>query len=69
MLEAIAKVENLAVGDDDLEQKIGALAEEAGVPVAMVKKEFASPDARENLKARLLDDKAIEFIKQHAKFE
>lgn len=69
LLEAIAKVENLAVGEDDLEQKIAALAEEAGVPVAMVKKEFATPDTRDNLKARLLDDKAIEFIKQHAKFE
>jgi trigger factor len=69
LLEAIAKVENLTVTDDDVEQKMVSLAEEAGVPPAMVKKEFSSDEARVNLKARLLDDKAIALVKQHATFE
>lgn len=68
LLEAIAKAENVSVSDDDVEQKIVSLAEEAGVPPALVKKEFSSQDARVNLKARLLDDKTIALVKQHATF-
>jgi trigger factor len=69
LLEAIAAAEQISVTDEDLEQKLVALAEEAGAPLAMVKKQFATAEARGNLKARLLDEKAIAFLKQHATFE
>jgi trigger factor len=69
ILEAVAKAEKLEVTDDDVEQKLVSMAEEAGAPLAMVKKQFVEAEAKSNLRARLMEDKAIALIKQHAQFE
>ncbi len=69
ILEAVARAEKLEVTDDDVEQKLVSMAEEAGAPLASVKKQFVEAEAKSNLRARLMEDKAIALIKQHAQFE
>ncbi len=69
ILEAISKAEKLEVTDDDVEKKLVTLAEDAGAPLAMVKKQFVDAESKSGLRARILEEKAIALIKQHAKFE
>lgn len=69
ILEAVAKAENIAVSDEDIEKKLETMAEETGAPLSMVRKQYREQDAKDSLKARILEEKAIEFLKSHAKFE
>lgn len=69
LLEAIAKQEQLAVTDEELEKKLEALAEDTGVPLASVRKQYKDQEARDSLKYRVLEDKALELVKSHAKYE
>jgi trigger factor len=69
ILEAIGGQEKFEVTDADVEAKLALVAEEAGAPLAAVKKQYQTADAKESIKHRVLEDKAIEFVKQHAKFE
>lgn len=68
LLEAIARVENVAVSDDDVEQRLAALAEEAGVPVTTVRKQYGQAEARENLRARVRDERVIGLLKASATY-
>lgn len=68
LLEAIADTENIQVSEEEVEQKIAALAEEAGVPAATVRKQYAQEESRFNLRARLRDEKVLSFLKSNATY-
>jgi len=56
------------VSEEEVEQKIAALAEEAGVPAATVRKQYAQEESRFNLRARLRDEKVLSFLKSNATY-
>jgi len=66
ILEALGKAEQLSVSDEDVEKKLAELAASAGVPVAQAKKSYAGAEALSSLKSRIIEDKALELVKQHA---
>lgn len=66
LLDAIAKQEELAVADGEVEDKIKSIAEEANTPLDNVQKYFDNAQAREGLKAQLLHDKVIEHLLANA---
>jgi trigger factor len=66
LLSAIAKAENLEVSDADLETKYAELAEESGLELLQVKKQFADAAQRQALSQSILEEKALEFLKLHA---
>ncbi|MBE2250231.1 MAG: trigger factor [Myxococcus sp.] len=66
LLEALGKAESLAVADADLEAKYEEIAKETGMPAAQVKARYAAPEAQESLKTRILEEKAIALVRQHA---
>jgi trigger factor len=68
LLEAIAKAEQLSVTDDEVEAKLVALAEENGVPVTTVKKQYAQDEAKTGLRSRILDEKVLDFLKANATY-
>jgi trigger factor len=65
LLESISKLEKVEVTDAEVDAKI---AEIAG-PLPMMQAQYKSPEARESIKNRVLEDKTLAVIKQHAKFE
>jgi trigger factor len=66
LLEAIAKAENLEVSDADLEAKFIEFAENNGMELLQVKKQFADAAKRQVLSQSILEEKALEFLKLHA---
>ncbi len=66
ILEALGRAEQLSVSDEDVEKKLAELAASAGVPVAQAKKSYAGAEALSSLKSRIIEDKALELVKQHA---
>ncbi len=62
ILDSIAKQEELAAADQDVEEKIKLIAEESNTPVENIEKYFENAQAREGLKGQILHDKVIEFL-------
>ncbi|MCL2012652.1 MAG: trigger factor [Cystobacterineae bacterium] len=67
LLSAIAEAENLEVSEADLEAKFAELAEDGGVELSQVKKQFAQATQKQALSRSILEEKALEFLKLHAK--
>jgi trigger factor len=65
LLEAIAEAEKIEVTDEDVKAEIERRAEEMGVPPAKLK---LRPEAREGLKQRIREDKAVALLAAHANF-
>lgn len=68
ILEAIAEKEGLSVSQEDLSNEVTRLATELRVPVADLVKmiQAGGQDSIEELRARILADKALDFVYRHA---
>ena len=65
LLEAIADAEKVEVTDADVTAELEKRAAEMGVPVARLK---LKPEAREGLKQRIREDKAVALLAAHANY-
>ena len=65
LLEAIAEAEKIEVTEEDVTAEIEKRAAEMGVPPAKLK---LRPEAREGLKHRIREDKAVALLAAHANF-
>ena len=68
LLEALGKAENLSAADGDFDAKFDEIAKDTGAPLAQVKARYAEPDAKESLKVRIIEEKAMAIVRQHATF-
>lgn len=68
ILEAIADKEGLSVNQDDLNNEVTRLASELRVPIADLVKmiQAGGQDSIEELRARILADKALDLVYRHA---
>jgi trigger factor len=68
ILEAVAEKEGLSVNQDDLNNEVTRLATELRVPMADLVKmiQAGGQDSIEELRARILADKALDFVYRHA---
>jgi trigger factor len=68
ILEAIAEKEGLSVSQDDLNNEVTRLATELRVPMADLVKmiQAGGQDSIEELRVRILADKALDFVFRHA---
>lgn len=68
ILEAIAEKEGLSVSQEDLNNEVTRLAAELRVPTADLVKmiQAGGRDSIEELRARILADKALDFVYRHA---
>ena len=69
LLEAIADAEKIEVTDEDLQAEAARIAEELGAPLAKVQQQMRGKDAREALKNRVREDKALAFLTSEAKLQ
>jgi trigger factor len=66
LLEAIADAEKIEVVDADVEAEVARIADELGMPLAKVQQQTRGKDAREALKNRLREEKALALLSQAA---
>lgn len=66
ILENIAQVEALSVTDGDVQQRLQDIAEETGQRVEQVKGMYIKNNAMDDLKSKLLEEKALEFVIEKA---
>ncbi len=68
ILEAVAEKEGLSVSQEDLNNEVSRLATELRVPVAELVKmiQAGGQDSIEELRARILADKALDFVYRNA---
>ena len=66
ILESIARQENLSVTDADLQQRLQDIADETGQRVEAVKGLYMKNNALDDLKSKLLEEKALEFVIEKA---
>jgi trigger factor len=69
LLEAIADAEKIEVTDEDLQAEAARIAEELGAPLAKVQQQMRGKDAREALKNRVREDKALALLSSTANIQ
>jgi trigger factor len=69
LLAAIARQEKISVTRADVDREIGRIAAREGATPAQVREALEKRDAIGGLRERLLEDKAIRFLLEHAKIE
>jgi len=69
LLEAVAEQQGLGATDAELEERIERLARDQGVAPDRLKKLYHERGLAEGLRARLRDEKALEFLTSRAKVE
>ena len=68
ILEAVAEKEGISVSQDDLNNEVTRLASELRVPIGDLVKmiQAGGQDAIEELRSRILADKALDFVYRQA---
>jgi trigger factor len=69
LLEAVCLQEKIEVGEADVDAQLAEMAEAVKMPLAVLKKQYASENARDALRNRLMEDRAIALVKSQAQFE
>lgn len=69
LLEAIADAEKIEVTDEDLQAEAARIAEELGAPLAKVQQQMRGKDAREALKNKVREDKALALLSSAANIQ
>jgi len=67
ILDWVSKKENIAVTEADLEAKYQELADQRGQTVEAIRGYFVKDDAVEELRARLLEERTLDFLLERAK--
>ncbi len=66
LLDAIADAEKIDVTDEDLQAEITRIAGELGIPLAKAQSQMRGKDAREALKTKIREDKALSVLSSAA---
>lgn len=66
LLEAIADTEKLDVTDEDVQAEIARVADDVGVPLAKVQQQMRGKEAREALRNKIREDKALALMSSAA---
>ena len=66
LLDAIADAEKVDVTDEDLQAEITRIAGELGIPLAKAQSQMRGKDAREALKIKIREDKALSVLSSAA---
>ncbi|MEZ4230865.1 MAG: trigger factor [Polyangiaceae bacterium] len=69
LMAAIAKKEEIKIGDPEIEEGLKELAEQTGKNVAKLRAEYREPQKREMLIGMILENKVLDLIEGKAKIE
>jgi trigger factor len=68
LTESIAKIEKVTASDEDVVAQMQEMADDAGMPLAAVQKQFRDAEGLSVLKNRAVEQKVVALIKEHAKY-
>ena len=66
LLESIADAEKVEVTEEDLQAEVARIADEIGMPLAKVQQQTRSAEARDALKNRIREEKALSVLSSTA---
>ena len=66
LLDAIADAEKIEVTEEDVQAEVARIAEEVGTPLAKIQQQMRGKDAREALKNKVREDKALALLSSAA---
>ena len=69
LIEAIAKQKELAVSEEEIEERLGRMAGEQGVDAETLQKALGEDVARSLAEGQVRDEKALDFLAAVAKVE
>jgi trigger factor len=69
LLAEVARVQEIAVDDAEVEARLARMAEEQGTDAAKLRKAYREAGALEAIRGQLLEEKAVEFLLGEAKVE
>jgi trigger factor len=69
LLEAVVSEHEIAVTDEDVEAKLGEMAEQQGISAEVLEKAYGDDQLKRTLRAQLLDEQALAFLAGKAKVE
>lgn len=69
ILEAIGRQEAIVAEETEIDAKLEEIAAMANAPINMVKKYYASPEARDGLLAQIAEEKVVRFLLESAKIK
>jgi trigger factor len=69
LLEAIADAEKIEIGDQDFDQEIARVAAEMNVPVPKLARQLTTPEARQSMRTRLREDRALALLTSEARLK
>ncbi len=67
ILEAIGRQENIVADESEIDAKLEEISAMANAPIDMVKKYYASSEARSGLMAQIAEEKVVGFLLESAK--
>lgn len=67
ILEKVGELESIEITDADVEERYASMADERGQSIEAVKAYFGQPKQLEELKARMLEEKALDWLLDRAK--
>ncbi|MGQ9654869.1 MAG: trigger factor [Thermodesulfobacteriota bacterium] len=67
ILEAIARQEGIEVSEDEMEEAFRSISLQTGRSIQQVREMYEDPDALAPLRASVLEDKALDFVRERAK--
>ncbi len=69
LLAEVARVQAIAVDDDEVDARLDRMAEEQGTDAAKLRKAYREAGVLEAIRGQLLEEKAVEFLLGEAKVE
>ncbi|HEY6221223.1 MAG TPA: trigger factor [Candidatus Eisenbacteria bacterium] len=66
LLDAIADAEKLEVAEEDIQAEVARMADEVGTPLAKLQQQMRGKDAREALRNKVREDKALALLSSAA---
>ena len=65
----ISKLENIVVGEEELEQVIASIAKSQNTQVSKIKKYYKDNNLMDDVRVKLTDEKVIRFLVSEAKIK
>jgi trigger factor len=69
LLAEVARVQEIAADDAEVEARVARMAEEQGTDAAKLRKAYREAGVIEAIRGQLLEEKAVEFLLGEAKVE
>lgn len=69
LVEKIAELEKIQVDDKEVQERVDALARAAGDRGKTLREYYARPEARDELRAQMIFDRAVEFLLDRARIK